>query len=176
MENPLNTQDARPQGMFDRLVVGMNAVGSLWILFLVLLVTSDAMGRSFFASPIVGVTELIQISIIGIVFLQLADAIRTQRLTRADSFLSLMRVNWPRLCGALEGFFFLLGATYMALGLWGSVPLLTEAYERQEVIGNTGVFTLIIWPIKAVIVLGLGVSLIEFLRQCFRAWARVFRG
>ena len=107
---------------------------------------------------------------------ELADAIRTQRLTRADSFLSLLRANWPRLGSALEGSFFLLGATYMALGLWGSIPLLTEAYERQEVIGNTGVFTLIIWPIKAVIVLGLGVSLIEFLRQFFRAWARVFRG
>lgn len=174
--NPSEPQVSRPLGVFDRLVVGMNAVGSLWILFLVLLVTSDAMGRSFLHKPIVGVTELIQISIIGVVFLQLADAIRTQRLTRADSFLSLLRANWPRLGSALEGSFFLLGATYMALGLWGSIPLLTEAYERQEVIGNTGVFTLIIWPIKAVIVLGLGVSLIEFLRQFFRAWARVFRG
>ena len=45
-----------PPGLFDRLVIGMNALGSIWILFLVLLVTSDAMGRSLFASPIVGVT------------------------------------------------------------------------------------------------------------------------
>lgn len=176
MSNPADALDPRPLGVFDRLVVGMNALGSLWILFLVLLVTSDAMGRSFFASPIVGVTELIQISIIAIVFLQLADAVRTHRLTRADSFLTLLRAKRPQLGFALEGSFFLLGSIYMALGLWGSVPLLTEAYERQEVIGNTGVFTLIIWPIKALIVLGLGVSLIEFLRQCFRAWARVFKG
>ena len=116
----------------------MNALGSIWILFLVLLVTSDAMSRSFFASPIVGVTELIQISIIGIVFLQLADAIRTQRMTRADSFLTLLKMWRPRLASALEGSFFLLGAIYMALGLWGSIPLLIEAYERDEVIGNTG--------------------------------------
>ena len=74
--------------LFDRLVVGMNALGSVWILLMVLMVTTDAMSRSFFAKPIAGVTELIQISIIGIVFLQIADAIRTKRMTRADSLSS----------------------------------------------------------------------------------------
>ena len=161
---------------FDRLVIGMNALGSLWILFLVLLVTSDAIGRSFFASPIVGVTELIQISIIAIVFLQLADAIRTHRLTRADSVLCLMRTRCPRTANSMEASFFLLGAVYMALGIWGSVPLMIEAYERQEVIGNTGVFTFIIWPIKAILVLGLATSLIEFLRQSYRAANSAIRG
>ena len=165
-----------PPGLFYRLVIGMNALGSIWILFLVLLVTSDAMGRSLFASPIVGVTELIQISIIGIVFLQLADAIRTHRMTRADSFLTLLKMWRPRLSSAVEGSFFLIGAIYMALGLWGSIPLLIEAYERNEVIGNTGLFTLIIWPIKAIIVLGLAVSLIELLRQSYGAWVRALRG
>jgi TRAP-type mannitol/chloroaromatic compound transport system permease small subunit len=173
--NEIDTQAAQPMGIFDRLVVGMNAVGSLWILFLVLLVTSDAMARSFFHKPIAGVNELILVSIIGIVFLQLGDAIRTKRLTRADSFLTLLQRRVPRAGHALEGCFFLLGAIYMALGVWGSVPLLIDAYQRQEFVGNTGVFTLIIWPIKALIVLGLGVSLIEFLRQTSQAWARVFK-
>ena len=176
MSNVGNDPALAPHTLFDRLVVGMNALGSVWILFLVLLVTSDAMSRSFFASPIVGVTELIQISIIGIVFLQLADAIRTGRMTRADSFLTLLR-NWrPRVASSLEACYFLLGASYMALGLWGSYPLMVEAFERDEVIGNTGVFTLIIWPIKTVIVLGLAVSLIEFLRQSYAACIRALRG
>uniref|UniRef100_UPI00404870DD TRAP transporter small permease subunit n=1 Tax=Limnohabitans sp. TaxID=1907725 RepID=UPI00404870DD len=162
--------------LFDRLVVGMNALGSVWILLMVLMVTTDAMSRSFFAKPIAGVTELIQISIIGIVFLQIADAIRTKRMTRADSFLTLLQTWHPRLASSLEAVFFLLGAAYMALGLWGSIPLLTEAYERGEVIGNTGVFTLIIWPIKTVIVLGLAVSFIEFMRQSYAALDRAIRG
>lgn len=162
--------------MFGRLVVGMNAFGSLWILFLVLLVTSDAICRSFFASPIAGVSELVQISIIGIVFLQLADAIRTKRLTRADSFLTLVR-NWNgRVAWFMEGCFFLAGAVYMGLGLWGSVPLLIESYERSEFLGNVGVFTVIIWPIKSVIVLGLSVSLLELLRQAAMAWRKALPG
>ena len=163
---------SRRVGVFDGLIVGMNALGSIWILLLVLLVTADALGRSFFAHPITGVTELIQISIVGIVFLQLADAIRTGRLTRADSFLTMLQSRRPRLAHIVEGSFFFLGAIYMALGLWGSWPLLTEAFQRKSFLGNQGVFTVIVWPVKAIIVLGLAVCLIEFLRQALHAWRR----
>ena len=164
-----------PLRAFDRLVIGMNALGSIWILLLVLMVTSDAVSRSFFSRPIAGVTELIQISISGIVFLQLADAIRTRRLTRADSFLNLVKGWRARVALGMEGGFFLLGATYMALGLWGSIPLLAEAFERKHYLGNAGVFTVIVWPVKAIIVLGLAVCLIEFLRQSIDAWRRMLR-
>lgn len=159
----------QPPGLFDRLIVGMNALGSVWILLLILLVTTDAMSRSFLARPIAGVTELVQLSIVGIVFLQLADAIRTGRLTRADSFLTLVQGWRMRVAHAMEALFFLFGAIYMGLGLWGSVPLLREAIERKTFLGNAGVFTVIVWPVKAIIVLGLLVCLIQFARQAFRA-------
>ena len=151
-------------GWFDRLVVGLNALGSFWILLLVLLITADALGRSFFTHPIVGTHELIQISVVGIVFLQLADAIRTGRLTRSDTFLGVLQFRSPRAGAALEGVFCLLGATYMAIGLWGSVPLLKEAIERNSWIGNEGVFTAPVWPVKTIIVIGLAVCLVQFLR------------
>ncbi|MCL4746467.1 MAG: TRAP transporter small permease [Burkholderiaceae bacterium] len=150
----------------------MNALGSVWILMLVLLVTADAMGRSFFAHPIAGVTEMIQVSIVGIVFLQLADAIRNGKLTRADSFLSLLAARRPRAAQLCEGVFLLLGAVYMALALWGTVPLLLESIERKSYLGNQGVFTLIVWPIKAITALGLAACLVEFLRQAARALRR----
>src|SRR3990172_9083992 len=142
----------------------MNALGSVWILLLVLMVFADALGRSFFSHPIAGVTELIQISVVGIVFLQLADAIRTGRLTRSDTFLGVLQLRTPRAGAALEGVFCLLGATYMAIGLWGSVPLLKEAIERNSWIGNEGVFTAPVWPVKTIIVIGLAVCLAQFLR------------
>ena len=159
-------------GAFDRLIVGMNALGSVWILLLVLMVFADALGRSFFSHPIAGVTELIQISIVGIVFLQLADAIRTGRLTRSDSFLGLVHAHRRRLGHALEGLFFLLGATYMALGLWGTIPLLQEAIERKSYLGNEGVFTVIVWPVKTITALGLAVCLVQFLRLAVRSFRR----
>lgn len=158
---------------FDRLVIGMNAAGSVWILLLILLVSADALGRSFFLHPIVGTTELVTLSIVGIVFLQLADTIRGGRLTRSDSLPGVLAVLRPRAAAALEAAFHLLGAAYMALGLWGSVPLLQEAVERNSWIGNEGVFTAPVWPVKTIIVAGLAVCLVQFLRLALRAFRKM---
>lgn len=151
-------------GAFDRLIIGMNAAGSIWVLLLILLVTGDALGRSFFAAPIVGTVELVQISIVGIVFMQLADTVRTGQLTRSESLLDAVGLLRPRARAALEGAYCLLGAAYMGIALWGSIPLLAEALERNSWIGNEGVFTAPVWPVKSVIVAGLAVCLVQFLR------------
>jgi TRAP-type mannitol/chloroaromatic compound transport system permease small subunit len=150
--------------VFDRLVVGMNALGSFWILLLVLLVTSDALGRTFLNHPIEGTHEMIQISVVGIVFLQLADTIRTGRLTRSDSILGILGLRRPRVAAAMQGAFNVLGAAFMGIGLWGSVPLLKEAIDRGSYIGNDGIFTAPVWPVKTIIVVGLAVCLVQFLR------------
>ena len=151
-------------GAFDRLVVGMNALGSFWVLLLVFLVTADALGRTFLNHPIQGTHELIQISVVGIVFLQLADTIRTGRLTRSDSVLGLLGERRPSLAAGLRCAFDLVGAVFMGIGLWGSVPLLKEAIERGSYLGNEGIFTAPVWPVKTIIVLGLAVCLLQFLR------------
>jgi len=163
-------------GPFDRLVVGMNAIGSLWIFAMILLVNGDALGRSFFTYPIVGTHEMVQISIVGIVFMQLADTIRTGRLTRADSFLGFLSRLAPRAGAALDALFMLLGAAFMAVGLWGSIPLLREAIQRNSWIGNEGVFTAPVWPVKTVIVLGLAVCLVQFLRLAVAGLRRALPG
>jgi TRAP-type mannitol/chloroaromatic compound transport system permease small subunit len=152
----------------------MNAAGSIWVLLLILLVTADALGRSFFAAPIVGTVELVQISIVGIVFMQLGDTVRTGRLTRSETFLEALRQVRPRAGAALEGVFCLLGAAYMAIGLAGSVPLLAEAIRRNSWIGNEGVFTAPVWPVKTVIVAGLAVSLVQFLRLAASSFKKAF--
>jgi len=161
-----------PRTVFGALIVGMNALGSVWILLLILLVTADAIGRSFFAHPIAGVAEMVQISIVGIVFSQLADAIRNGKLTRSDSFLAWFGHRSPPKRHRLEAVFLLLGALYMGLAVWGSAPLLLEAIQRNSYLGNEGVFTVVVWPVKAITVLGLSVCLIEFVRQALRAWRR----
>lgn len=162
-------QPVRP-GAFDRLVIGMNALGSFWVLLLVILVTSDALGRTFLNHPIEGTHEMIQISVVGIVFMQLADTIRTGRLTRSDSILSLCNLHLPRVGAAMQGAFSVLGAVFMGIGLWGSVPLLKEAIDRGSYIGNDGIFTAPVWPVKTIIVLGLAVCLIQFLRLAIVAF------
>jgi TRAP-type C4-dicarboxylate transport system permease small subunit len=149
----------------DRVVVASNSIGSLWALLLVLLVTSDAMGRTFFAAPIKGVVELVEVSIIVIVFGQLADTVRTSRLTRSDGFLNLLGRRLPGLWKWFAVSMELIGAAVMALILYGMVPILLKKISNQDFIGDEGIFTIVEWPIKAVIVFGAALTMLRFLAR-----------
>ncbi|MDN3711542.1 TRAP transporter small permease subunit [Paracoccus cavernae] len=52
-----------------------------------LLICADVLGLALFSRPLYGVVELTEQTIVPIVFLQLAHALRRNRLTRADFLL-----------------------------------------------------------------------------------------
>jgi TRAP-type C4-dicarboxylate transport system permease small subunit len=148
--------------LFNGTVTGLNTLGSAWIFFLMLLINCDAFGRTLFHHPVEGVIEIIELSIVGIVFLQLADATRTGRLTRSDGLLNALLGRRPpagRAMGALwEG----TSIIFMGLVLWGSVILLIRSYVNNEYVGADGVFTFPEWPVKTVIVVGCTATLLQF--------------
>ena len=148
---------------FDRVLSGLNAIGSLWILALMVLINFDAFGRTLFARPINGVIEMIELSIVGIVFLQLGDATRRGRLTRSDGFFGLMLRRRPGIGRTMGAIFDLAAAAFMALILYGSFPLLTRAIERGYYVGEEGVFTFPLWPVRLIVVIGCAVTLLQFL-------------
>jgi TRAP-type mannitol/chloroaromatic compound transport system permease small subunit len=160
---------ARPS-VFDRVVVALNAVGSLCVLLLVLAIDADAFGRTFLNRPIAGMIEMVAVSLAVIVFCQLADTIRLGKLTRSDSFLAVM-TRGTRAGRAVAAGFELLGALVMGLIVVGTSPLLVQSYERGYFIGIRGVFTFPDWPVKALIVLGAIAALLCFLLRARRFWA-----
>ncbi len=50
-----------PLRVLGWIVSGMNATGSCWIVVLMLLINAEAIGRSAFNQPIIGVIEMIEI-------------------------------------------------------------------------------------------------------------------
>ena len=76
--------------------------------------------------------------------------------------------RWPALGRALGAAFDLLGATFMGLILYGSFPLFTEAFENDYYVGNEGVFTAPVWPIKALVVIGCLVTALQFAASAWR--------
>ena len=171
--NPGKTNKAPSQdGAFDsglgRVLSGFNSVGSVWIFVLMVVINADAFGRTFLNAPINGVPELIELSIVGIVFLQMGDALRNGRLTRSDGLFNLALTRRPALGRALGAAFDLLGAIFMGLILYGSVPLLAEAWTRDYYVGVEGWFTVPVWPVKVIIVIGCVVTLAQFLAFAWR--------
>ncbi len=154
--------------IFDRIVKVLNAIGSLWILALLILINADVFGRNVLNDPIAGVIEMIEISMIAIVFLQLGDATRVGRLTRSDGLFALILQRRPKIGHAMAAFFDFLGALFMFFILYGSWPGFAEAWRLNDYVGNEGVFTAPKWLMLFILLLGSFITMLLFLGFVYR--------
>lgn len=138
-------------------------MGTIWILALMVLICADVAGRFFFNKPIAGVPEMVSLSIVGIVFLQLASTLRAGRMTRSDMLLSFLSKRSPKLGYVLELIFSSAGAYIVFIIFQASYPRLVKAIERNEFVGAVGHFTAPVWPIKLILIVGAGALCIQFL-------------
>lgn len=132
----------------------LNALGSAGIFALMCLICADVIGRYVFNSPIAGVTEIVQLSIVVIVFVQLADTSAHGRLTRADSLLDSLKLHRPRIAHSIDGVASLCGVTLMAILAYGVIPAAVKDFSQGSFSGTVGIFTFPSWPVKTVIGLG----------------------
>ena len=150
----------------------MNALGTLWILGLMVLINADVFGRNLINQPVRGVTEIVSISIVGIVFLQLADTLHAGRFTRADILLDRIKTTRPSLAAALHATFHLIGFALMVVILLASWQPLVESVRIQEYVGAIGYFQLPVWPIRLITLVGLTTTALCFL---LLAWLDLWR-
>jgi TRAP-type mannitol/chloroaromatic compound transport system permease small subunit len=152
---------------FHYLTRAMNAVGTLWIFFLMVLMTADVAGRNLFDAPIRGALEITTLSIVSIVYLQLADTLRNGQLTRSDAWLMALRRRHPAAAAALQSLFHLTGALFVGVMCVASIPLLVESWQNGEYLGAIGDFQAWLWPMRAVVVIGSACTVLTFLFLAF---------
>jgi len=145
----------------DGLTSLLNVAGTLLIVSIMLLVNSDVIGRVFFNNPVSGVPEIVSMSIVAIVFLQVAQAFRKGRLTRTEAVLGYIGKRFPRSRLVIE-----LGFSFAAIALiWqllsASQPLFMKAWVRGTYEGTVGNFTAPIWPVKLIILIGCTALLVQ---------------
>jgi TRAP-type mannitol/chloroaromatic compound transport system permease small subunit len=154
----------RPQPAgFHRLTGAMNAIGTIWILVLMVLINTDVVGRDVFGAPVRGVTEIVSMSIVGIVFMQLADTLHAGRFTRAEVLLGYLQRRRPRIARTLQGVYHLVGAALLAVIFWASWGPLVEAFRIGEYVGAVGDFQAPMWPVRMIIVVGSAGTALTFL-------------
>jgi TRAP-type mannitol/chloroaromatic compound transport system permease small subunit len=149
--------------------------GALWIVALMLLINADVIGRNAFGAPVRGVSELVGLSIVGIVFLQLADTLRCGRFTRAALWLAPLRRRRPALAAALQALHAALGAVLMVVMLWAAWPQFLDVARVGEYVGALGDFTVPLWPVRLLIVLGLGLTALTFAFMALALGRRAWR-
>ena len=147
----------------------MNGAGVVWIFALMFLICADITGRTLFNRPLQAVPEIVALSLISCVFLQLAFAASMGRLTRAEMFLGYLRRQHPVEALGFERLFALIGAAVLLTMARGAWPDFWRALRTNEFVGVEGIYTLPITPIKFIVVLGSTVAALGFLVQLHSA-------
>jgi len=145
----------------DRVTEALNIIGTLLIVAVMVLVNVDVLGRAAFAAPVAGVPEIVSMSIVAIVFLQIAQAFRKGRMTRAEALTDALGRRAPRLREGLEAIFALAAVLLIWQLLAASLPLFEKSWVRGTYEGTVGSFTAPIWPVKLIILIGSAALLVQ---------------
>jgi TRAP-type C4-dicarboxylate transport system permease small subunit len=157
----------------DMLSDALNAFGTVLIGVLTLLVCCDVASRNLLGQPIKGVPEIAAISIVAIVYSQIASALRAGRWTMSDLFLEKLS---PRVRLCVECFFHLAGGILFTLMCVAIAPYVSEAYTSDDYVGIQGLFTFPTWPVKAIVLIGTVVCTAQFFRISVSQAIRAFKG
>jgi TRAP-type C4-dicarboxylate transport system permease small subunit len=153
----------------ESLAIVANALGTLVVLALVTVLNADVVARGVFSSPIPGAYEMVQFSVVIIVFLQLADVSRVDRMTRSDGLLNMLGARRPSLEKTLRQMINVLAATFMGLIAYVTFPEFIKMWVSEDYFGVPGLFTLPWWPVKLVISIGSSLSCLIFLLKVITA-------
>ena len=160
----------------DGITVALNVAGTILIFMLMLLVNSDVFGRSLFNNPVSGVPEMVSMSIVAIVFLQIAHTFRKGRLTRSEAILDFVERRSTRARVVMD----LIFAVMAALLVWqifaASLPFFKKAWVRGTFEGTVGDFTAPVWPVKLIILIGCAALFVQLILFAGDALFRLIEG
>jgi TRAP-type mannitol/chloroaromatic compound transport system permease small subunit len=165
----------RIAGAWGLLVDGLGALGTVLILGLMALICADVVARNLTGASLPMVAEAGALTVVLIVYLQLATTIRHDRLARTDLFYGGFRQRFPRAGALLAAVYDAVGAAALGMVAWSTVTIVERNFSRGEYIGVPGIATLPTWPFRALILLGMTVAAVQCAIQVLRALRQMIR-
>lgn len=160
---------------FAALLLVLNSIGTIWIFVLMLVIIADVFGRTALSAPLPGVPELVRLSIVGIVFLQIAHTLRSGRITRVDGLANWLERRLPRAAFALQGIYSLLGVVLFTVLFLALRPIFARSWASGEYAGVEGYVTYAFWPIHLILLIGCACSSIQYLLFAWDQLGRAMR-
>lgn len=140
------------------LMASLNIIGALWVLLIMLLITVDVIGRAFFNSPLFGVPEIVKISVVGLVWCQMAHTLKIGAHLRSTILVDRMS---PAARRAIEIAACILGAIMFALIVYSGWDAMTESWRIGEFEGEEPV-RVPTAPIRTLVLIGAALTAIQF--------------
>ncbi len=156
----------------DSIISVMNSIGTAWVFVLLVIINLDIGGRALFNHPVRGVPEIVALSIVACVFLQIAHTLKVGRLTRSDIVLNWLQPRHPALKHFLEAvYLFNRRVPDGHIALKPVSRCLPRPGVSMNMWGRQGDFMAPVWPVKLIILIGCTAGAIQFLLMaidCFK--------
>lgn len=150
-------------------MAGLNAVGSAWVAAITVLVCADILGRLLFQYPLVGVPEIVKVSIVAIVWLQIPHTLKIDGHLRSDIVLRHMS---GRSRAVVDLFAYVLGALVFGLLVYSGWDTMITAWEMGEFEGELPV-RVPTYPLRSIVLLGAALTSLQFLLMAAEAVRRI---
>jgi TRAP-type C4-dicarboxylate transport system permease small subunit len=135
-------------GPTQRLTQALNSLAAVWLVSLAVIILYDVVGRGVFDAPFLGAHEIIGNSVVGILFLQIPNAVRSGGMARTtliyDKVGPLGRAGISGLANLAGVIFF----TAIAVGGWGDMVTGWRIGEYEGI----GALEVPVYPIRTLTV------------------------
>lgn len=140
-------------------MASLNIIGAIWVFLIMLLITVDVVGRAFFNSPLFGVPEIVKISVVGLVWCQMAHTLKIGAHLRSTILLDRMPPVAQR---TIEIISCILGAVMFALIVYSGWDNMIESWRIGEFEGEEPV-RVPTAPIRTLVLIGATLTALQFL-------------
>ena len=144
--------------IFYRVIDVLNAIGTAWVAAMMILICGDIFGRALFNSPIIGVPEIVRVSVVGIVWLQMAYTLKIGAHLRSNILLDRMSIKWQHI---VEIIGCILGVLVFSLAAYTSWDVMIEGWRIKEFEGELPV-RVPVYPIRTIVLIGTFLTMIQF--------------
>lgn len=154
------------------IMAALNAAGTVWVVGIAALVCSDVVGRALFNYPIIGVPEIVKVSVVAIVWLQMAHTLKIGGHLRSDVVLGRLS---PRGRATVNLVACALGAVIFGLLVYSGWHTMITAWELGEFEGEEPV-RVPTYPLRTIVLLGAALTSLQFLLQAVEAVGQLVSG
>jgi TRAP-type C4-dicarboxylate transport system permease small subunit len=148
-----------PVKLLQGLMAILNVVGTAWIGVITVLISCDILGRVLFNSPIIGVPEIVKVSVVAIVWLQMSHTLKIGGHIRSDVILDRLP---PKGRAFIDLIASILGAFVFGLLVYAGWHNMIEAWRIGEFEGELPV-RVPTYPVRTIVLLGAALTSFQFI-------------
>ncbi len=136
----------------------MNALGTAWIGVITVIICADILGRLLFNYPLIGVPEIVKVSVVALVWLQMAHTLKIGGHIRSDVILDRLSPRGKAIVNVIASILGMLVFGFIVIGGW---PNMLEGWRIGEFEGELPV-RVPTYPVRTIMILGAALTCFEF--------------